>query len=220
MRPVRLLAATAAILALSASVATADPKQPTARGSGGAAASVDRLATQAAVDVLRRGGNAFDAAIAAAGVLGVVEPYSCGIGGGGFMVLRDGRTGRITTIDSRETAPRAIQPTSFFIDGQPPTADQFPINRYSGLSVGVPGTPAAWQYVLRHFGTYSLRRALRYGERVARRGFTVDRTFFDQTLPNDTHFDDIPSTAAIYLDPDGTPRDIGTKLRNPDLART
>ena len=78
---------------------------PTATGTGGAAASVDPLATNAAIDVLRRGGNAFDAAVAAASVLGVVEPYSCGIGGGGFMTLRDGRTGKITTLDSRETAP-------------------------------------------------------------------------------------------------------------------
>jgi gamma-glutamyltranspeptidase/glutathione hydrolase len=224
MRQIRpLLAAVAAIVALSAPVASADPKQPTATGTGGAAASVDRLATQAAVDVMRRGGNAFDAAIAAAGVLGVVEPYSCGIGGGGFMVLRDGRTGSVTTLDSRETAPAAIQPDSFFIDGRPPdpsSSADFAINRYSGLSVGVPGTPALWEYVLNHFGTYSLRQALRYGARVARRGFTVDQTFYDQTLPNATHFDDIPSTAAIYLDPDGTPRDIGSTIRNPDLART
>src|SRR6187401_1383545 len=101
-------------------------KQPTAVGAGGGAATVDPLATQAAIDVLRRGGNAFDAAIAAASVLGVVEPYSCGLGGGGFMTLRDGRTGRITTVDSRETAPADMKPDSFFINGAPPTDAQFP----------------------------------------------------------------------------------------------
>src|SRR3954467_12270955 len=122
MREVRLLAAFLAAAALaSAPAAFAQSKQPTADGTGGAAASVDPLATQAAIDVLSKGGNAFDAAIAAASVLGVVEPYSCGIGGGGFMTLRDGRTGRITTIDSRETAPKDMQPNSFFIDGAPPT---------------------------------------------------------------------------------------------------
>ena len=68
----------------------------------GAAASVDPLATNAAIDVLRGAATRIDAAIAAASVLGVVEPYSCGIGGGGFMTIRDGRSGRITTIDSRE----------------------------------------------------------------------------------------------------------------------
>ena len=200
--------------------AAAAAKQPTALGTGGAAASVDPLATRAAISVLRRGGNAADAAIAAASVLGVVEPYSCGVGGGGFMVIRDGLTGRITTVDSREKAPAAIRPDSFFINGQPPTDAQFPINRYSGLSVGVPGTPAAWRYVLRHFGTWRLRDVLRYGERVAQRGFKVDTTFFNQTQPNDDYFDDVPSTAKIYLDPDGTPRDVGTTIRNPDLAKT
>jgi gamma-glutamyltranspeptidase/glutathione hydrolase len=205
---------------LAAPVAAAQEKQPTAVGANGAAASVDPLATQAAIDVLRRGGNAFDAAIAGASVLGVVEPYSCGLGGGGFMTLRDGRTGRVTTIDSREVSPKAMQPDSFFIDGQPPTDAQFPINRYSGLSVGVPGTPAAWEYVLQRWGTYSLGKALSYGARVARQGFVVDKTFFDQTTPNAPYFDDVPSTAAIYLDPDGTPRDIGTVIRNPDLANT
>ena len=215
----------AAALAASAVVAFAPPapaqeKVPTATGTGGAAASVDPLATQAAIDVLRRGGNAFDAAIAAASVLGVVEPYSCGLGGGGFMTLRDGRTGRITTVDSRETAPADMKPDSFFINGAPPTDAQFPINRYSGLSVGVPGTPALWEYVLHRYGTYSLARALSYGQRVARDGFVVDKTFFDQTAPNAPYFDDVPSTAAIYLDPDGTPRDVGTTIKNPDLAKT
>jgi gamma-glutamyltranspeptidase/glutathione hydrolase len=210
----------AVVVALSPAKAGAQAKQPTAVGTGGAAASVDPLATAAAIDVLHKGGNAFDAAIAAASVLGVVEPYSCGLGGGGFMVFRDAKTGKIHTLDSRETAPAAMQPNSFFINGQPPTDAQFSINRYSGLSVGVPGTPYAWSYIIRHYGTYSLAKALKYGETVARNGFVVDKTFYDQTYPNDAYFDDIPSTAAIYLDADGTPRDVGTKLRNPDLAKT
>src|SRR3954452_4886793 len=221
VRRMTWLAATAAVASvLDAPVARAQLKRPYAVGSKGAAASVDPLATAAAVDVMRNGGNAFDAAIAAAGVLGVVEPYSCGIGGGGFMTFRDGKTGKILTLDSREKSPAAMQPNSFFINGAGPTDAQFNINRYSGLSVGVPGTPYAWSYMLRHYGTYSLAKALKYGEAVARNGFVVDKTFYDQTFPNDAWFDDIPSTAAIYLDPDGTPRDVGTKLRNPDLAKT
>src|ERR1700742_4694757 len=186
-----------AVVALSAPAARAQDKQPTATGTGGAAASVDPLATNAAIDVLSRGGNAFDAAIAAASVLGVVEPYSCGVGGGGFMTIRDGRSGKITTLDSRETAPAKMVPDSFFINGAPPTDAQFPINRYSGLSVGVPGTPALWQYVLGRYGTFTLARALASGERAARRGFAVDQTFYAQTTPNVAYFDDVPSTARI-----------------------
>ena len=199
--PVAIATALALVVAPGA---RAQEKQPTANGTGGAASSVDPLATQAAIDVLAGGGNAFDAAVAAAGVLGVVEPYSCGIGGGGFMVIRDGDSGRITTIDSREKAPAAMKPDSFFINGKPPTDAQFPLNRYSGLSVGVPGTPAAWDYLLKHYGTISLSKALSYGVNVATNGFVVDKTFYDQTTGNQTYFDDIPSSAKIYLDPDGT----------------
>src|SRR5688572_24183316 len=105
------LAALVATVALFPPVAPAQvvtpPKTPVAEGTGGAAATVDPIATQAAIDVLRSGGNAVDAAVAAAGVLGVVEPFSCGIGGGGFMVVYDAKRRRVDTIDSRETAPAA-----------------------------------------------------------------------------------------------------------------
>ena len=84
----------------------------------------------------------------------------------------------------------------------------------------MPGTVAQWDEALDRYGTISLRKALQPGVDVARRGFTVDQTFVDQTTPVVDWFDDIPSTAAIYLDPDGTPRDVGSTLRNPDLART
>ena len=173
------------------------------------------LATDAAIDMLRKGGNAVDAAVAAAGVLGVTEPFSAGIGGGGFMVIRT-RHGRVTTIDGRETAPAAMRPDSFFEGGAPlPFADA----RWSGLSAGVPGTVATWEEALNRYGSKSLRKTLEAGIDVARRGFQIDQTFFDQTAPNADFFDDIPSTAAIYLDPDGTPKDVGTILRNPDMAR-
>src|SRR3954469_6328512 len=181
-------AVTAAIAVAVAAPAHGQEKGPTAIGKGGAAASVDPLATQAAIDVMRAGGNAFDAAVAAASGLGVVEPYSCGIGGGGFMVLRDGDSGRITTIDSREKAPAAMKPDSFFINGRPPTDAQFNLNRYSGMSAGVPGTPAAWEYLLKHYGTMSLNEALSYGVNVATNGFYVDKTFYDQTAGNQTYF--------------------------------
>ena len=190
-------------------------KTPTAVGSGGAASTVDTLATKAAIEMLCKGGNAVDATVAAAGVLGVTEPYSSGIGGGGFMVVRTSR-GKVTTIDGRETAPDAMPTDAFIENGVPiPFSDA----RYSGRSAGVPGTVATWDEALDRYGKTSLRKALEAGIGVARDGFEVDQTFFDQTVPNVDYFNDVPSSAAIYLDPDGTPRDVGTILRNPDMAR-
>ena len=188
----------------------------TAQGSGGAAATVDSVATGAARDVLRRGGNAVDAAVAAAAVLGVTEPYSSGIGGGGFMVIRR-PNGKVTTIDSREKAPAGMRPDSFIENG---TALAFNDARYSGLSAGVPGTPAGWAKALRKYGTWRFKQVLAPAIDVARKGFVVDPTFTAQTDPNVPWFDDIPATAALYLDPDGTSRDPGEVVKNPDMART
>ena len=214
-----LLIAAVAVFLFDPQVALAQTqpqKQPTAVGRDGGAATVDALGTQAAIDTLRRGGNAVDAAVAAASVLGVTEPYSCGIGGGGFMVIRT-PDGRVTTIDSREESPGAMRPDSFFENGAPLPFDPA---RYSGLSAGVPGTVAGWDRALRRYGSWSLARTLRAGIDTAREGFTVDSTFVSQTVPNVDFFDDVPSTAELYLDPDGTPRDEGDVIRNPDLART
>ncbi len=222
-RPLRLLAVlvvvgVSALAARVAALADAGPHgPPTAVGTGGAAATVDVLATQAAVDTLRNGGNAVDAAVVAAAVLGVTEPFSCGIGGGGFMVLYRASDGRVTTIDGRETAPAAMRPDSFWENGTP-----LPFNdaRYSGLSVGVPGTVETWETALERYGTLSLEDALDPAIRVALDGFVVDQAFFDQTQGNVDYFNDIPATADLYLDPDGTPHDVGSVFRNPDLAAT
>jgi gamma-glutamyltranspeptidase / glutathione hydrolase len=212
-----LIAAAIAIVLFDPQIALAQgQKQPTAVGSGGAAASVDLAGTQAAIETLRGGGNAVDAAVAAAAVLGVTGPYSCGIGGGGFMVIRTA-LGEFTTIDSREESPATMEPDSFWEDNAPLA---FNDARWSGLSAGVPGTVAGWDKALSRYGTWSLGEALQPGIRVARDGFTVDSTFVSQTEPNVDWFDDVPSTAALYLDRDGSPRDAGSTLRNPDLART
>jgi gamma-glutamyltranspeptidase/glutathione hydrolase len=215
-----LLIATVAIVLFDPQVALAQSpapdKQPTAVGRDGGAATVDALGTQAAIDTLRRGGNAVDAAVAAAGVLGVTEPFSCGIGGGGFMVIRT-RKGDVTTIDSRELSPEDMKPDSFMENGAPL---RFNDARYSGLSAGVPGTVAGWDTALDRYGTKDLDDVLEPGIRVAENGFVVDQTFVSQTSDNIPWFDDIPSTAEIYLDPDGTARDVGTVLKNPDMART
>jgi gamma-glutamyltranspeptidase/glutathione hydrolase len=208
--------AAALVFGVTASAAVAPFGPPTSVGTGGAAASVETLATQAAIGTLKAGGNAVDAAVAAAGVLGVTEPFSCGVGGGGFMVIRTAG-GKLTTIDGRETAPAAMMPTSFWENGKP-----LPFNdaRWSGLSVGVPGTPATWAEALEKYGTMTLAEVLQPGIQVARNGFVIDQTFFDQTQQAVPWFNDIPTTAALYLDADGTPHDVGTVFRNPGLART
>ena len=189
---------------------------PTSIGTGGAAASVERLATQVGIDILRRGGNAVDAAVAAAAVLGVTEPFSCGIGGGGFLVLRTA-DGAVTTIDGRETAAAAMHPMSFWENG---CALPFNDARYSGLSVGVPGTVETWVDALEKFGTMSLAEVFAPAIHVARHGYVIDQVWFDQANANRDWFDDIPASAALFLDADGTPRDVGTVFANPALAET
>jgi gamma-glutamyltranspeptidase / glutathione hydrolase len=221
LKSLHLFAALAFAVALSLGVpAAADVGSgsgpPTSIGSGGAAASVEKLATQAGVDILRHGGNAVDAAVATAAVLGVTEPFSCGVGGGGFMVVRTAG-GRVTTIDGRETAPAAMHPTSFWENGAP-----LPFNdaRYSGLSVGVPGTVETWVDALEKFGTMSLAEVFAPAIHVARHGYLIDQVWFDQVNANRDWFDDVPASAALFLDPDGTPRDVGTVFTNPALATT
>jgi gamma-glutamyltranspeptidase / glutathione hydrolase len=193
-------------------------KAPVAVGRGGAASTVDIDATRVAINVLRHGGNAVDAAVAAAATLGVTEPFSSGLGGGGFFVFYDARTKTVRTIDGREAAPAAMQEEAFI---NPATGEPyaFPEARISGISVGVPGTPQTWQTALRKWGTISLRDALRPAIQVANRGFVVDQTFVNQINENLAAFSQFSSTSALYL-PDGAPPAVGSTFRNPDLART
>jgi len=201
-----------------AETTSAPVKAPVAVGYGGAVATVDLDASRAALEVLRSGGNAADAAVAAAAVLGVTEPYSSGIGGGGFFVHYDARTGAVSTVDGRETAPARMRPDSFIdpVTGQPLPFDQAVT---SGLSVGVPGTPGTWQRALDRWGSRPLARELLPAIEVAERGFVVDQTFHDQTLANFARFNDILPTRALFL-PDGQAPPVGSRLRNHDLAQT
>jgi gamma-glutamyltranspeptidase / glutathione hydrolase len=193
-------------------------KAPVAIGRGGAASTVDIDATRVAIDVLRHGGNAVDATVAAAATLGVTEPFSSGLGGGGFLVFYNARTKTVHTIDGRESAPATMRETAFV---NPDTGLPFAFQeaRVSGISVGVPGTPKTWQTALRKWGTISLRDALRPAIQVADRGFVVDQTFASQIKDNLAAFSQFSSTSALYL-PDGAPPAVGSTFRNPDLART
>ncbi|MFF3004754.1 gamma-glutamyltransferase [Kitasatospora sp. NPDC057940] len=199
-----------------AAQAAPPPKAPEAVGRGGAVASVDADATAAGIEVLRKGGNAVDAAVATAAALGVTEPYSSGIGGGGYFVYYDHASGRVHTIDGREVAGRTADSGLFLEDGKPLA---FADAVTSGLSVGVPGTAATWDTALRQWGTRTLADALQPAERIADHGFVVDQTFRGQTADNYDRFKDFPDTAKLYL-PGGKPPEVGTVLRNPDLAAT
>ena len=223
------LAALTAVLAVSmtggavASPAVADPRETektaTATGYGGAVSTVDPEASAAAIRILREGGNAADAAVAAAATLGVTEPYSAGIGGGGYFVFYNARNGKVGTIDGRETAPDAM-PNDAFID--PGTGKPYPFTPElvtSGVSVGVPGTPATWARALDRWGTLDLEDALEPAIDVATRGFVVDETFRQQTLDNKVRFEAFTSTSSLFL-PGGDAPAVGSVFTNPDLAET
>jgi gamma-glutamyltranspeptidase / glutathione hydrolase len=189
---------------------------PLAVGTGGAAASVDPIATGVAIDTLEHGGNAVDAAVAAAATLGVVEPFSCGIGGGGFMVIYRAADHSVTTIDGRETAPAAFREDSFLEGGLP---IPFAAAVTSGLSVGVPGTLRTWQVAADQFGTMPLQRLVAPAKTIAFDGFVVDQTFHDQVVANAPRFRNFTSTRALYLPGNEAPA-TGSIFRNPELSAT
>ncbi|MEU3226607.1 gamma-glutamyltransferase [Streptomyces sp. NPDC006976] len=200
----------------SAHPAAPPPKSPVAAGYGGAVSSVDADATAAGIEVLRKGGNAVDAAVATAAALGVTEPYSAGLGGGGYFVYYDARTRTVQTIDGRETAPRSAD-SSLFLENGEPLAFEDAVT--SGLGVGTPGTPATWDAALDAWGSTSLRQVLKPAERLARNGFVVDETFRSQTADNEARFRDFPATRKLFL-PGGKLPAVGSVFKNPDLART
>ncbi|MFC9424343.1 gamma-glutamyltransferase [Streptomyces sp. NPDC056987] len=225
-RNLSLAAVTAALLSIAAEAppgaAPAPPtpvppvKVPVATGSGGAVASVDADASAAGIEVLRQGGNAVDAAVATAAALGVTEPYSAGIGGGGYLVYYDARSRTVRTIDGRETAPASADRSLFLENGVPiPFAEAVT----SGRGVGTPGTPATWETALDAWGSRSLGQVLKPAERLAKDGFTVDATFRSQTQSNQARFADFPDTAKLFL-PGGQLPVVGSVFKNPDLART
>ncbi|MFJ3443823.1 gamma-glutamyltransferase [Streptomyces sp. NPDC086081] len=225
-RPVaRNLTVLAVSAAVVASVGAAAPpaaqspggeKTPLAVGYGGAVSSVDPDASAAGIEVLKKGGNAVDAAVATAAALGVTEPYSAGIGGGGYFVYYDARSRTVRTIDGRETAPLSADENLFVENGKPvPFAEAVS----SGLSVGTPGTPATWQAALDRWGSKRLASVLKPAERLARDGFTVDETFRAQTASNEARFRHFPDTAELFL-PGGRLPQVGSTFKNPDLART
>ena len=219
-RKLSVLAVSAAVVSVGAAAppttATTPQKVPVAVGYGGAVASVDANASAAGIEVLRKGGNAVDAAVATAAALGVTEPYSSGVGGGGYFVYYNAKSRTVHTIDGRETAPLTAD-SNLFVENGKPLAFADAVS--SGLSVGTPGTPATWQTALDNWGSRRLGTVLKPAERIARDGFTVDDTFRSQTASNETRFRYFPDTAKLFL-PGGQLPVVGSTFKNPDLART
>ncbi|WP_405974814.1 gamma-glutamyltransferase [Streptomyces sp. NBC_00988] len=220
-RKLSVLAVSAAVVSVGAAAPPAatsstPTKVPVAVGYGGAVASVDADATAAGIEVLKKGGNAVDAAVATAAALGVTEPYSSGIGGGGYFVYYDAKSRTVHTIDGRETAPLTADSNLFVENGK---TLAFADAVSSGLSVGTPGTPATWQTALDKWGSRKLGTVLRPAERIASDGFTVDDTFRTQTAANETRFRYFPDTAKLFL-PGGVLPVVGSTFKNPELAKT
>jgi gamma-glutamyltranspeptidase/glutathione hydrolase len=194
-------------------------KNATAIGFGGAVASVDPEATNVGIGVLRRGGNAVDAAVATAAALGVTEPYSAGIGGGGYFVYYSAKNHKVYTIDGRETAPAAMPADAFLNPATGTPYPFFPDLVTSGVSVGVPGTLATWDSALKSWGSLSLKKALKPAGDLADRGFVVDETFRSQTLDNKARFSAVVPTAKLFL-PGGDAPKVGSVFKNKELANT
>jgi gamma-glutamyltranspeptidase/glutathione hydrolase len=190
-------------------------RNPVATGTGGAVATISEKASESALAILNKGGNAIDAAVAAAATLGVTDPFSCGIGGGGFMVIYLAKDKRVITIDHRETAPSSFSPAVFQENGKPV---DFETAVASGASVGVPGTVRGWHEALQRYGSMSFKQVLAPAIEVATKGFPVSETFHKLTAENERKFQQFTSTSQLYLR-NGKAVAAGTTLKNPDMAK-
>ncbi|ATQ74437.1 gamma-glutamyltransferase [Massilia violaceinigra] len=206
-------------LALACSIVLVIPlsqaRTPVASGTGGAVATISEQASQSAMAILDKGGNAIDAAVAAAATLGVTDPYSCGIGGGGFMMIYLAKDKRVIAVDHRETAPASVTPTVFQENGKD---SDFDATLASGASVGVPGTVRGWHEALSRYGTMSFKQVLAPAIGVATKGFEVSDNFHRMSAENQKKLQLFSSSSALFLK-NGKPLAVGTVLKNPGMAK-
>ncbi|CAM5340586.1 gamma-glutamyltransferase [Thauera mechernichensis] len=209
----RTLLATAVMMAAFGALA----RQPVDTGHGGAVATISHHASLAAMEILNAGGNAIDAAVAAAATLGVTDPFSCGIGGGGFMLIYSAKDRRVIAVDHREVAPASFHPGVFLnADG---SAMDWKAAVPNGLSVGVPGTVRGWHEALTRYGTMGFEQVLAPAIRVAEEGFEVGPNFHRINTANEAKFARFSTASALYLQ-DGKALPVGSLHRNPELAQT
>ncbi len=190
--------------------------RPADRPPGIAVASAHTLATQAGIDTLHAGGNAFDAAIAVSATLSVVEPISSGLGGGGFFLLHDAASGRDVFVDARETAPAAATPARYLdADGA------FDRDRAENgpWAAGIPGLPAAFVHLAERYGALPLAQSLAPAIRAARDGFPAYERMVRGYERRREVMERYPGTREVFL-ASGRPLQVGDTFRQPDLART
>lgn len=175
------------------------------------------IASQVGAQVLRDGGNAMDAATAIQAVLGLVEPQSTGIGGGGFILYFDAATRRVTSYDGREAAPAAAGPFYFYGPNGSPLG--FSAAQLSGRSVGVPGIVKLWETVQRRHGSRPLAAVLQPAIGLATAGFPISPRMSAVVNGSRTSLATDPAAAAYFLNPDGSAKAAGTLLQNPAYAQ-
>ena len=183
---------------------------------GAAIASAHPLATDAGHRVLREGGNAFDAAVAVAAALAVVEPYSSGLGGGGFWLLHRASDGRQVMIDARETAPARVSMSQYLDQAGKPIAGA---TVQGGTAAAIPGVPAGLVLLAQKYGRLALPRSLAPAIALARDGFKVDGRFARIAKLRERFLAARAETARIFLDGEQAPA-AGFLLRQPHLALT
>lgn len=185
---------------------------------GYAVATANPLATNAALEILARGGNAFDAGIAAAAVLAVVEPYHSGLGGGSFWLLHQESNHKNIFIDARESAP-ASATKDMYLDANGKAIPYLSLN--GGLAAAIPGQPAALVYLAKNYGRLPLKTTLAPAIKLAQDGFLIDKQFsrFLNMPERQEQIKKYPDTAALFLK-DGRPYQIGELLVQTDLANT
>jgi gamma-glutamyltranspeptidase/glutathione hydrolase len=207
-----------AIIGASPAWADAQPKRPTAVvAHKGAIASAYPLASQAGQEILAAGGNAFDAAVAVSAALAVVEPSSSGLGGGGFYLLHRQSDGYETMLDAREKAPGAAS-RDMYLDK---AGNEIPNASTNGaISAAIPGEPAAFEYLARKYGKLPLKQSLQPAIRLAREGFPLyARLQFAIKAKRDI-LARSPDAAKAFLTADGNVPEIGTVIKQPELANT
>jgi gamma-glutamyltranspeptidase/glutathione hydrolase len=216
LRRTLLLCATWLLFA-SFQVAAADASGALAqRPNGAAIASAHKLATDAGFEVLAKGGNAFDAAVATSAALAVVEPISSGIGGGGFFLLHDAKNNRDIFLDARETAPESATPQAYLDkDGEldHDRAENGP------WSAGIPGLPAALVHLATKYGRLPLRTSLAPAIRIAREGFEIYPRLERGYGSRKEVMERYAGTRAVFL-ADGDAPKVGEILKQPELAHT